>query len=342
MADNVTANAGSGGATFAADEILSVHYPRTKIVIGADGTNDGDVSSANPLPVSDAGGSFTVDAPVTTPVFVRLSDGTNAIATLPVSAAQSGSWTVDTELTTADLDTGAGTDTRAVVGLVYGASGGAVLVSAANGLPVLDTNSAAIKTAVETTATSIQVIDNAAVEAGTAISGTGMLVVGGTDGTDFRRISTNASGHLNVATVAAVTAISNALPAGTNTIGQVGLATRTSGGLTPHRTISAATTNATSVKASAGQVYGVYAHNTNAAVRYLKLYNKASAPTVGTDAPVLTLPIPGNTAGAGFMLNNELGIAFATGIAFALTTGVADSDTAAVAANEVLINLLYA
>lgn len=52
MADNVTADAGSGGATFAADDIGGVHFPRTKLIIGADGTNDGDVSAANPLPVT--------------------------------------------------------------------------------------------------------------------------------------------------------------------------------------------------------------------------------------------------------------------------------------------------
>lgn len=38
-------------------------------------------------PVSDNAGSLTVDAPVATPVFVRLSDGAAAIATLPVSLA---------------------------------------------------------------------------------------------------------------------------------------------------------------------------------------------------------------------------------------------------------------
>lgn len=135
--------------------------------------------------------------------------------------------------------------------------------------------------------------------------------------------------------------IASALPAGTNTIGNVGLAPQTSGGLSISRTISAASTNATSVKASAGQVFGIYAHNTNAAVRYLKLYNKASAPTVGTDTPVLTLPIPGNTAGAGFVLEQSNGIAFATGIALALTAGVGDSDTGAVAANEIVVNLVY-
>lgn len=52
MADNFIANAGAGGDTFAADEISAVKYPRSKITIGADGANDGDVSAANPLPVT--------------------------------------------------------------------------------------------------------------------------------------------------------------------------------------------------------------------------------------------------------------------------------------------------
>jgi hypothetical protein len=60
MADNVVANAGSGGSTFATDDIAGVHYPRTKMVWGADGAVN-DTSAAAPLPVGDAGGSLTVD-----------------------------------------------------------------------------------------------------------------------------------------------------------------------------------------------------------------------------------------------------------------------------------------
>lgn len=55
MADNVEANAGSGGAVFAADEIGGVVIPRVKLVHGADGVNDGDVASGNPLPVVQTG-----------------------------------------------------------------------------------------------------------------------------------------------------------------------------------------------------------------------------------------------------------------------------------------------
>lgn len=102
---------------------------------------------------------------------------------------------------------------------------------------------------------------------------------------------------------------------------------------------SAATTNATSAKASAGNVFRVSGHNANAAVRYLKLYNKASAPTVGTDTPALTIALPA-TQSFSF---DFAGHWFATGIAFALTTGAADADTGAVGAGDILgLNVTYA
>ena len=112
-----------------------------------------------------------------------------------------------------------------------------------------------------------------------------------------------------------------------------------SGGYTPGHLVSAATTNATSVKASAGTLGHVSASNVNAAARYLKFYNKASAPTVGTDVPVLTYIIPGNTSGAGTNIPlPPQGIAFSTGIAFAITTEATDAGSTAVAASEIVIN----
>lgn len=50
MADNVTITE-SGSTSVAADEISSVKYQRIKVVLGADGVNDGDVSSGNPMPI---------------------------------------------------------------------------------------------------------------------------------------------------------------------------------------------------------------------------------------------------------------------------------------------------
>lgn len=115
---------------------------------------------------------------------------------------------------------------------------------------------------------------------------------------------------------------------------------RTTAGLSIGKLISAASTNATSLKASAGMVYSVYAFNANANTRYLKVYNKASAPTVGSDVPAMTLPIPGNFSG--FMLTpGGHGIEFTTGIAYATTQNPADADATAVAANEIIATILY-
>lgn len=100
-----------------------------------------------------------------------------------------------------------------------------------------------------------------------------------------------------------------------------------SGGSTPSHTITAASTNATSLKASAGVVWGIDVSNSNAAARYLKLYDKASAPTVGTDTPKKTYQVPGS----GTLIRAfPVGLNFPTGIAWAITTGIADSDTGAV------------
>jgi hypothetical protein len=57
MADNVQITPGVG-ANIAADEILGVKYPRSKMVVGADGVNDGDVSDANPVPMKIRGNEF--------------------------------------------------------------------------------------------------------------------------------------------------------------------------------------------------------------------------------------------------------------------------------------------
>lgn len=104
---------------------------------------------------------------------------------------------------------------------------------------------------------------------------------------------------------------------------------------------AAATTNATNVKASAGRVYGIQGYNAVAAVTYLKLYNIATAPTVGTTVPVKTLALPPSSA---FAFDWPRGYAFATGIGFGLTAaaGGADNSTTAVAAGDVLgLNIDY-
>lgn len=102
---------------------------------------------------------------------------------------------------------------------------------------------------------------------------------------------------------------------------------------------AAASVNATSAKASAGDLHMVNGYNAKASVVYIKFYNKATAPTVGTDVPVLTLACPPSAAFS-FNLN---GYYFSTGIAYGLTTDAADAGTTALLAGDVLgLTITYA
>jgi hypothetical protein len=114
-----------------------------------------------------------------------------------------------------------------------------------------------------------------------------------------------------------------------------------SAGATPRKYLSAASTNATSVLARATKLHGILVINTTATLYYLKFYDKASAPTVGTDVPVLTIPIPASTTGAGIasaVIGGADGAQFSLGLAFACTAAMVDSDTGN-AAVGIAINL---
>lgn len=110
-------------------------------------------------------------------------------------------------------------------------------------------------------------------------------------------------------------------------------------GATPWRLVSAADVNETLVKDDAGIITSIIATNANAAARYLKLYDSATEPVAGTDTPVHVVMLPPS---AGVAITFTTPLAFAEGIGLALTTGAADADTGAVAAEEILVNLGYA
>lgn len=105
-----------------------------------------------------------------------------------------------------------------------------------------------------------------------------------------------------------------------------------------YHVISAASTNAANVKASAGVVTGYYLVNTAATFRYVKLYDLAGTPTVGTSPVAETWGIPPTSAAN---MNLDPPLAFPTGIAIAIVAGIADSDATAVGANDVAVNLYY-
>jgi hypothetical protein len=126
--------------------------------------------------------------------------------------------------------------------------------------------------------------------------------------------------------------------------GAVSLTTNNTGvnGATPYKLISTSSTNANVIKASGGNLYTIVAIGLTSTVRYLKIYNNATSPTVGTDIPLMTIPIPANTQGAGVSIPFSVGVNFPLGISIAITSGSADSDTGKVTAGDVVINLTYA
>jgi len=105
--------------------------------------------------------------------------------------------------------------------------------------------------------------------------------------------------------------------------------------------ISTSGVNPTLVKDSAGIITNIVAISLAEEVKYLKLYNVPTNPEVGTDTPIMTIPIPTNTLGAGFVIPISNGVNFSQGISFAITGGIADSDTTAILADEVVVNLTY-
>jgi hypothetical protein len=111
-----------------------------------------------------------------------------------------------------------------------------------------------------------------------------------------------------------------------------------SGGADRKRIITTASTNADFAKASPGKVLSINGTNTSAGVLYLKLFNATAAPTVGTDVPVETYALP---VGAFSFEFGDTGVAFATGIAFAITGLIADNDTTVTAAGDVVAQIHF-
>lgn len=129
--------------------------------------------------------------------------------------------------------------------------------------------------------------------------------------------------------------------AGTALMGDVGLQARANatGAATAAKVQSAASTNATVVKASAGRVMGWHLTNTSAAVKVVHLHNLTVAPTVGTSVPAYNIVLP---AGATVNVSLPVGIAHATGISYSITGAITDLDNTAVAANEVVGAIYFA
>ena len=119
----------------------------------------------------------------------------------------------------------------------------------------------------------------------------------------------------------------------------------TAGGLTPFRSLDLDETEE-EVKATAGCLYKLRITNRVVTARYVKLYNATAANvTVGTTTPIDTIVVPaaGSADLATVLTENfgGLGLTFDTALCLACTTGLADNDTGAPGANDVVATAYY-
>lgn len=201
-----------------------------------------------------------------------------------------------------------------------------------------------------------------AVRSGTAspLTATGVLASNGTTlwhlycgAAQFVSVRSTAftSGSLNVRfraiSIGSPTAVV-VQPSGTQPVSGTVTATVTAGTVnpvvpaTPYFLNSAATTNGALIITGTSGLQAFYATNIGATAAFVKLYNKASAPTVGTDTPEMIIYVPAAVAGVPGVATLPIGFSgfrFALGLGIAITGAVADSDTTAVAAGQVKVKL---
>lgn len=320
MADNVAITAGTG-TTVATDDVGGVHYQIIKNAYGAldtatlvtatnglptqqlDTTATGTISATDALGGTPGGAGVLISTAPTANSFVAAAiPGGSSQIDVQILGTATGTYYFEYS-----MDSTTGSDGAWVTGLFR--------------------QSGINNTVLTLGATTNGIFRGAAA----AFKYFRLRNVGGTTPSNAITIRTSNGGG--------TTFLNASLPAGSNIIGKVNISSATTGGLTTHTLISAATTNATSVKGSAGTVYSIQASNTGAAVAFLKIFNKATAPTVGTDTAVKTLILP---AGGGTNVSfADIGIALGTGIAYSVTGLATTADTTAVALAQVVINIDY-
>lgn len=104
-----------------------------------------------------------------------------------------------------------------------------------------------------------------------------------------------------------------------------------------YRLTSAATTNKKAAITTDAILNGIIAANGSAEARYVKLYNKATEPALGTDTPLIVVAIPKESTVQLSGINES----FSAGIALAITKKQLDTNEEAVAAGDVSLTLQY-
>lgn len=308
MSDNVLITPGSGD-TVGADDIASVKYQRVKLIIGQDGTNDGDVYSSNPLPVT---GTVTANAGSGTLAVSLASVPSHAVTNAGTFAVQVDGATLTALQLIDDPVATLGTTTyteASTKGFTIGAvrrDADTTLVDTTNEIGPLQMNAAGqLKVEAfsgETLPVSL---------ASTTITGTAAVTQSGTWTVQPGNTANTTPWLVASAKVASST---NA----------------------PTRFANLGANATLNVKASTGNVFSLYCNNENAAEQFIQLHNTATVPA-GAAVPLYSFRIPAAgdvLIGTDFFTNE--GANFSTGIAFAFST-TKDTYTAGTAGEQTTI-----
>jgi hypothetical protein len=363
MADNVVLDPGTGGSTIKTDDDGTAHWQYVKVAFGPDNTQT-RVTASIGLPTIILAGAAEIGNVKNSGTFAVQStlsaETTKVIGTVNVAAGQtiattnSGTFAVQSTLQAGTAEFGKLAAGTAEIGNVKnsGTFATQATLSAETTKVIGTVNMAAAQTiAVTNTGT---FATQTTIQAGTAEIGklaAGVAEIGNVKNSGtFATQATLQTGSNAIGKLAANSGVDigdvdvTSISAGANLVGDVGISgARTSGGTTIFRSIDLDEGALEVVKASAGQIYWIHAMNLSASTRFVKIYDATSG-TIGTGTPVLTFPIAtqGTTNGAGFMLAVPNGIEFSTGISVGASTGIADADTGAPAANDVVINIGFA
>jgi len=181
------------------------------------------------------------------------------------------------------------------------------------------------------------VIGHVIADSGSTTAVTGNVTVVQPTGTNLHVVLDTTS---TTAVTQATAANLNATVVGTGTFAvQNTPVVPTSGGASIYHAVSAGSTNAVNLKASAGQVYGWSIFNNAGYPVYIKLFNNTNTPPVpGTDTVVKTI---GCQAGVSVEGSIEAGLPFSVGIGIAIVKGIADANSTAVLASDCVVDIYY-
>jgi hypothetical protein len=101
---------------------------------------------------------------------------------------------------------------------------------------------------------------------------------------------------------------------------------------------AAASTNGALLQAGPTSVHNIFINNASASAKWVRFYNKATAPTVGTDIPVFVVNV---AASSSKEIPMHIDLEFTLGLGIAITGAAPYNDATAVAAHDVQAYIVY-